>query len=129
LRNNQTSPSHATQETDLWVSPHPKNNSPLPIPYKNLLWKGVGLPHPPFLTQKKPKKKEKILNLFSSFLKTPLTTYNSFNLIELSTPYTHQTPIIKNKPMKKGKKKYFNPFAFKKNSPINPTLPPSNIIN
>jgi len=31
LKNNQTSPSHATQETNLWISPHPKNNSPLPI--------------------------------------------------------------------------------------------------
>jgi hypothetical protein len=32
LQNNQSSPSHATQETTFWVSPHPPKNSPIPIP-------------------------------------------------------------------------------------------------
>jgi hypothetical protein len=31
LKNNQTSPSHATQLTNLWISPHPFKKSPLPI--------------------------------------------------------------------------------------------------
>jgi len=34
LKKNQTSPSHATQETTFWVSPHPKKESLLPIPPK-----------------------------------------------------------------------------------------------
>jgi hypothetical protein len=37
LKNNQTSLSHATQETTLWVSPHPKNNSPIQNPLINLI--------------------------------------------------------------------------------------------
>jgi hypothetical protein len=31
LKNNQTFPSHATQETNLWINFHPQKNSPLPI--------------------------------------------------------------------------------------------------
>jgi hypothetical protein len=51
LENNQTSPSHATQETTLSVSPHPKKIHLSQSLKKNLLWKGVELPHPPLLTQ------------------------------------------------------------------------------
>jgi hypothetical protein len=54
LRNNQTFLSHATQETNLYVSPHPKKIHLSQSLKKTLLWKGVELPHPPLLTQKKP---------------------------------------------------------------------------
>ncbi len=46
LKNNETYVSHATQETTLKNSPHPpQKNSPFPIHPKNLLWKGMELPH------------------------------------------------------------------------------------
>jgi hypothetical protein len=82
LKNNQTSPSHATQE---------KFTSPNPLK-KPLFEKGgiaPSLPSPPH--PKKPfwKRKKKVPNLSSPCLKAPLITCNSFNLIELSTPYTH----------------------------------------
>jgi hypothetical protein len=32
LKFNQTSPSHASQETTIWVNPHPPKNPPIPIP-------------------------------------------------------------------------------------------------
>jgi hypothetical protein len=54
LRNNQTFLSHATQETNLYVSPHPKKIHLSQSLKKTLLWKGVELPHPPLLTPKKP---------------------------------------------------------------------------
>jgi hypothetical protein len=60
-KKNQTSASHATQETTLWVSPHPKNNSPIPTPLKNPpLEKGgitLILPSSPKKTLWKKKKK------------------------------------------------------------------------
>jgi hypothetical protein len=65
----------------------------------------------------------------SPFLKTPFTTCNSFNLIELSTPYTYWNLTIKNKPMAKRKEKNLNPFVLPKFSPINPIIPPPNFIN
>ncbi len=80
---------------------HPRNNllGLVPIPKKNhlsqslkksLLWKGVELPHPPLLTQKKPFwKRKKNCNPLCPFLKAPFSTCNSFNLIELSTLYTY----------------------------------------
>ncbi len=66
LRNNQTSPSHATQEQTFGFVPIQKKSS-LPIHKKNLLWKGMKLPHPPLLTQKKPfwKGKKRVPNLSS----------------------------------------------------------------
>jgi hypothetical protein len=68
LKNNQTSPSHATQETTLLVSPHTKKHSPIPNPLKNhLLGKGVELPHPPSSPKKKPFEKNKNLNPSSPF--------------------------------------------------------------
>jgi hypothetical protein len=72
---------------------------------KNLFSKGVELSHTPFLTQKKPFwKRKKVPNPSSPFLKAPLITHSSFNLIELSTPYTHWNPIFKNKPVRERKK-------------------------
>jgi len=49
LKNNQTSPSHATQKTTFWVSPHPKKNSPISIPLKKkpLLERGGITPSSP----------------------------------------------------------------------------------
>jgi hypothetical protein len=90
LKNNQTSPSHATQETTFWVSPHTKNNSPIHIPLKKPPLERDGItpsspPHP----KKTLLKKKKNPNPFSPFLQAPLTTCNSFNLIELSIPYTY----------------------------------------
>jgi hypothetical protein len=66
LRNNQTFPSHATQETTSWVSP--------PSHQKQLICQGVELPHPSLLTQEKTllKKKRKISNPSSLFLKVHL---------------------------------------------------------
>jgi hypothetical protein len=66
LRNNQTFSSHATQETTSWVSP--------PSHQKQLLCKGVELPRPSLLTQKKnPFRKEKnFFSLSSLFLKLHL---------------------------------------------------------
>ncbi len=95
---------------------HPRNNplglSPsqtkftYPNPLKwNLFWKGVELPHPILLIEKKPFwKRKKNPNPSSPFLKAPLPTCNSFNLIELSTPYTYWNLIITNKPARKEKK-------------------------
>jgi hypothetical protein len=60
LKNNQTSPSHATQETNLWVSPNPKRIQLFQSLKKNFFWKGVELPHPPLLTQKNTFLKNKI---------------------------------------------------------------------
>jgi len=54
LKNNQTFPSHATQETTLWVNPHPKKIHLSQSLKKPLLLKGVELSHPPLFTQKKP---------------------------------------------------------------------------
>jgi hypothetical protein len=59
LKNNQTFPSHATQETTPWVSPHRKKNYLSQSHIKELLWKGVELSHPP-LTKKKPFLKRKM---------------------------------------------------------------------
>jgi len=50
------------------------------------------LPHP----KKTLLKKKKNPNPSSPFLKAPFTTGNSFNIIELSTPYTYWNPIILN---------------------------------
>ncbi len=57
------------------------------------------LPHPPLLTQKNPFENEK-KNLTPCPFKAPLTTCNSFNLIELSTPMKEEkkqktlTPLL-----------------------------------
>ncbi len=97
---------------------------------KNLLWKRSGItpsspPHP-----KKPFWKVIFFNPSSPFLKASLTTCNSFNIIELSTPYTYWNPIIKKNPWKRKKKtKIFNLFALPKFSPINPIVTPPNFIN
>jgi hypothetical protein len=62
LKNNQTSLSHATQETTLLVNPHPKKESPLPITHvkKNPLESaGIissSIPHPKKSPFKKIKK-------------------------------------------------------------------------
>jgi hypothetical protein len=58
---------------------------------KYLLWKGVELPHPPPPHRKKNpfEKEKKVPSMSSSFLIASFTTCNYFNLIELSTPYTH----------------------------------------
>ncbi len=74
LKNNQISPSHATQETTLWVNPHPKKiHLPQSIK-KNLLWKGVELPILLSSPKKTLLKKEKIKILIphSLFLKLHL---------------------------------------------------------
>jgi hypothetical protein len=66
------------------------------------------------------------------FLKAPFISCNSFNLIELSIPYTYWNPMIKNlKTHARGEKKTknLNPFAFPKFLPINPSVPPPNFIN
>jgi hypothetical protein len=71
-----TTPSHTTKEEflgkqkkpqpsylekqPLGIVPIPPKKSPLQIPPKKLLWKGVELPCPPLLTQKKPFWKRKI---------------------------------------------------------------------
>jgi hypothetical protein len=90
LKNNQTSAFHATQEINLWVGPHPKKNSPLPILKKKPPLEGGGITMSSLPHQKKTLlEKKKILNPLSPFLKTPFTTCISFNLIELSTVYTH----------------------------------------
>jgi hypothetical protein len=90
LKNNQTFPSHATQETNPWVSPHPKNDSPFPTPSKKTPLERGGITPSSPLHPKKPFWKNKSNpNHSSPFLKTPFTICNSFNLIELSTPYTH----------------------------------------
>jgi len=57
LKNNQTSPSHATKEATLWVSPHPKNNSPIPILLKKPPLERGGITPSSLLTQKKPFRK------------------------------------------------------------------------
>jgi len=74
LKNNQTSPSHATQETTLWDSPHPKKNSPVPIPLKKPLLERGGITPSSPLHPKKTflKKKRKILTPPSLFLKLHL---------------------------------------------------------
>jgi len=63
LGNNQTFPSHFTQETNFWVSPHPPKNSPLPIPLKKTSFEFTSSspPHPKntLLEKKKLKKKFK----------------------------------------------------------------------
>jgi hypothetical protein len=105
LRNNQISPSHATQETTSWDSPYPPKKIISPNPtQKNSFgkwWNYLVLPSSP---QKIPFGKESpMLNPSSPFLKATLTTFYSFNLIELSTPCTHWNPIIKNKHVRKEK--------------------------
>ncbi len=108
--------------------PITKINSPISILKKNLLWKGVELPHPPSSPKKNPCKKNP--NPLSCFLKAPFITCNYFNLIELSTLYTYWNPIINKKanPCKRGKKN-FNSFALPKFSPINRIVSPPNFIN
>ncbi len=116
-----TTPSHTTTKLIPWIfkkkftfllwettklflpiSPKKQTFGLVPIPKKIHLSQSLkkkpplNLPHPPLLTQKKPfwKKRIKTPNPSSHFFKTPLTSCNSFNLIELSTPYTHWNPII-----------------------------------
>ncbi len=61
LKNNQTSPSHATQGITLWVSPHPKYKAPIPIPLKKSPLERGGItpsspPHPKVFFWKKNEK-------------------------------------------------------------------------
>ncbi len=122
LEKNQTFPSHATQETTLWLNPHP-NKFDLSQSLKTKpLFEGVELPHLLLLTQKNPFEKEKENpNPLSLFLKAPFTTCNSFNLIELSTPYTYWNLKLKTNLWKR--KKILNSFALLKFLPINPAIP------
>jgi hypothetical protein len=67
LRNNQTSPSHATQETNLWISHIPKKITS-PNPFKKtppLERGGITSSSPPYPT--KTFLKKKILGLSSPF--------------------------------------------------------------
>ncbi len=62
LKNNQTSPSYATQETTLRVNPHPKKDSPIPIPWKKPPLERGGInPSSPSSPKKNPFEKEKII--------------------------------------------------------------------
>jgi len=91
LKNNQISPSHATQETNLCVCPHPKNvHLSQSLKKKPPLETGGIIPSSPLHPKENPFEKEKEnFNPSSSFFKPSFTSCNSFNLIELSTPYTH----------------------------------------
>jgi hypothetical protein len=103
LKNNQTSPSVPPRKKTAWDSSHPQNKITSPSPtQKNSFesgWNYSILPSSP----KKSPFEFYFFNPSSSFLKAPFTTYNSFSLLELSTPYTHLNPkiIIKNKPMRR----------------------------
>ncbi len=74
LRNNQTFPFHATQETTLWISPHPQKNRLSQSHIKKLMWKRVELSHHALLAETKPfwKRKTKFLTPSPLFLKLHL---------------------------------------------------------
>ncbi len=110
--------------------PIPKNfTSPNPFKKKPPLERG-GITSSSPLHPKKPFWKRNDFNPSSSSFKSSLTIYNSFNVIELSTPYTHWNPRIKKKTCERKKNiKYLNPFAFLKFSPINPNISPPNFTN
>jgi hypothetical protein len=73
LKNNQTSPSHATQETTFWVSPIPKTIHLSQSFKKKSFGKGWNYPILPSSPKKIPFEKEKeILTLDPLFLKLHL---------------------------------------------------------
>jgi len=78
------------KKNPLEIVPIPQKKSLLPIPPEKTPFKRGRIilsspPHP----KKKPLKNKIKLNPLSLFLKSPLPTCNSLNLIELFTPYTN----------------------------------------